>query len=440
MHIESVSIQGFRCFGPDPMKVELSAEVTGVVGANASGKTALLMALARMFGVSRAQRTVVRSDFHTPVGADPEDVSRKDLSIEVVLALPELGAGDATAETVAPTFRHMQIEREGAAPACRICLEARWEDDGTVEGAVSQALSWLDTLDETPPEDARHPLAAADRGLIQLHYTPAARDAAAQVRASAGALAARLLRAIEWSDRARTDVATATTALTTTFEGEAGVAAIGRALQARWSRLYDEASDVKPRLSLVSRRFEEVLSRVAVVFDQAPDGQERTLEALSDGQQSLFYFALAAAVFDLEREVVAGEVAGFDAEGLRIPALTVFALEEPENHLSPFYLARIVSEVRGLAEAGGAQVLLTSHSPAVLSRVRPEEVRHARLDRATRTSTIRAIACPRRRATRPSSCEARSWPTPNSTSRASSSSWRATRNGSFCPSSARRSV
>lgn len=50
-----------------------------------------------------------------------------------------------------------------------------------------------------PADDKCHPVSAADRGLIQLYYTPASRDAAAQVRATAGALAARLLRAIEWS-------------------------------------------------------------------------------------------------------------------------------------------------------------------------------------------------------------------------------------------------
>ena len=75
--------------------------------------------------------------------------------------------------------------------------------------------------------------------------------------------------------------------------------------------LHDEEVDTKPRLSLVSRRFEEVVSKIAVIFEQGPDGRERGLDALSDGQQSLFYFALVAAVFDMERQVVAGKVDGF---------------------------------------------------------------------------------------------------------------------------------
>ena len=60
---------------------------------------------------------------------------------------------------------------------CRLRLEACWEDDGTVEGDVSQELFWVDTLEPTPTDAQKHPISAADRGLIQLYYTPASRDA-----------------------------------------------------------------------------------------------------------------------------------------------------------------------------------------------------------------------------------------------------------------------
>ncbi|WP_228255836.1 ATP-dependent nuclease [Pollutimonas thiosulfatoxidans] len=145
---------------------------------------------------------------------------------------------------------------------------------------------------------------------------------------------------------------------------------------------------------MVSRRFEEVVNKIAVIFEQGPDGHERELDALSDGQQSLFYFALAAAIFDLEREVVAGTVGGFRDDALRIPALTLFALEEPENHLSPYFLARIISQVRSLTDDGSAQAIITSHSPAVLSRVDPREVRYCRCDPKTRVSTVKNLKLP----------------------------------------------
>lgn len=394
MRIESITLSGFRCFGTDPITVPISTEITAVVGPNAAGKTALLQALSKMFGVSRAQRTVLRSDFHLGAEGDPDDREAKDLFIDVLIGLPELADGTATPETIAPSFRHMQIERPDESPVCRLRLEARWEDDGTVEGEVSQELFWVDTLDDDPAEDKCHPVLAADRGLIQLYYTPASRDAVAQIKATTGALAARLLRAIEWSSETEEAVQEATENLAAAFESESAIAAIGKALQTRWSGLHDDVVDTKPRLSLVSRRFEDVVNKIAVIFEQGPDGRERGLDALSDGQQSLFYFALAAAVFDLEREVVAGTVDGFRDDTLRIPALTLFALEEPENHLSPYFLARIIRQVRSLTDAGGAQAIVTSHSPAVLSRVNPREVRYCRCDPETRVSTVKKIKIP----------------------------------------------
>lgn len=394
MRLECVTLAGFRCFGPEPITVPLSPDIIALVGPNAAGKTALLQALAKLFGIGRAQRTVDRSDFHVAADADPDDRDPKNLLIDVLIALPELADGTATPETVAPSFRHMLLTRTDKPPVCRLRLEARWEDDGTVEGEVSQELFWVHTLEVMPKDDKKHPVAAADRGLIQLYYTPASRDAAAQVRATAGALAARLLRAIEWSDATRESVAEATESLSDAFEGEAAITAIGKALQKRWATLHDEVVDTKPRLSLVSRRFEEVVTKIAVIFEQGPDGCERGLDALSDGQQSLCYFALAAAVFDMEREVAGGKVEGFHKDQLRIPALSIFALEEPENHLSPYFLARIVRQVRSLTAQGKSQALITSHSPAVLSRVKPIEVRYCRCDPKTRVSRVKKIKLP----------------------------------------------
>jgi putative ATP-dependent endonuclease of OLD family len=394
LRIESVAISGFRCFGPEPFRVDLAGDLTAVVGSNASGKTALLQALVKCFGVTRAERAIEPSDFHIASDEDPTERKDRDLSIDVIVALPEFTTGTPPAETVAQVFRHMRIERPGAAPVCRLRLEARWEDDGTADGEISQELFWVDTLDEAVDDDKRSALSAADRALIQLYYTPASRDAARQIRATTGALAARLLRAIEWSDDTKTAVGEAQDKLTASFDEEAAIKAIATALDVRWSTLHDDESDTEPRLRVISRQFEEVVRRLGVVFQRGPTGIERGLESLSEGQQSLFYFALAAAVFDLEREAVSTGVDGFNADAITVPALTVFAIEEPENHLSPFYLARIVNQVRSLVAEGVAQAVITSHSPAVLSRVEPPEVRYCRCDPTTHRTSVRAIALP----------------------------------------------
>ncbi|MGH6714372.1 MAG: ATP-dependent nuclease, partial [Bradyrhizobium sp.] len=374
--------------------MSLADDLTTVVGPNASGKTALLHTLAKMFGVSRSQRTLHRSDFHLPKDVTPDDRTTRDLFIDVVISLPELKAGSATAEAVAPTFRHQQLEGPKKMPLCRLRLEGRWQDDGTAEGEVTQDLFWVDHLKEKVEADDKHAVSPADRGLIQFYYTPASRDAATQIRATTGALAARLIKAIEWSKDTRKAVDDATKKLSDAFGGEAAIDSISKALSVRWKELHDEATDTDPSLALVSKRFEEVVAHIQVMFQHGPAKIERGLDVLSDGQQSLFYFALAAAVFDLERAAVAAKVKGFRADELRIPALSIFGIEEPENHLSPYYLSRIVAQIRSVVSGNAAQALITSHSPSVLSRIEPKEVRYCRCDADSRASTLRGIELP----------------------------------------------
>ncbi|WP_257169691.1 ATP-dependent endonuclease [Bradyrhizobium sp. SRS-191] len=394
MRLQSMSLAGFRCFGSNPHTIEFGSDLLAIVGPNASGKTTVLQALCKLFGVTRAQRTVRRSDFHLPHDVPPDDRTTRAMFIDVIIALPELAKGPATAHTVAPAFKHMQLAGPGTTPVCRMRLEAQWEDDGTAEGEVTQNLYWVDKLDEKITDADRRVVAPLDRGNIQVYYTPAARDAQAQIRASTGALAARLLRAIEWSAKTKGTVESATKTLSVAFGGEAAIKAISSALSERWKELHDEKTDTDPALTLTSQRFEEVIARIQVLFNKGPASIQRGLDALSDGQQSLFYFALAAAVFDLEKDAVAGKIKGFRTDDLRIPALSIFAMEEPENHLSPYYLSRIVSQTRSIIGGNTAQAIITSHSPAVLSRVDPTEVRYCRCDEKTRLTTVKTVTLP----------------------------------------------
>ena len=56
-------------------------------------------------------------------------------------------------------------------------------------------------------------------------------------------VAARLLRAIEWSTETEDAVDKATDELSTAFEEETAIAAISEALEARWSDLHDDQVD-----------------------------------------------------------------------------------------------------------------------------------------------------------------------------------------------------
>lgn len=91
---------------------------------------------------------------------------------------------------------------------------------------------------------------------------------------------------------------------------------------------------------------------------------------------------------------VPNNVEGFKILDFVPPPLTIFALEEPENHLAPFYLPRLIGLLESLLETGTAQSFLTSHSTSVLTRIPPRNVRYFRNDRQTLVSTVKALPLP----------------------------------------------
>ena len=89
MKLEALRLSNFRCFGPDPISISIADDVTTMVGTNGAGKSAALVALTRLFGISRNQRTVLKSDFH--LGTDDNEMDDGSvLTIEAVFAFPEL--------------------------------------------------------------------------------------------------------------------------------------------------------------------------------------------------------------------------------------------------------------------------------------------------------------------------------------------------------------
>ena len=407
MKISSITVQNFRCFGEIPETIDLSLDLTAFVGSNGSGKTAVMMALNRMFGATQSQRTIRRTDFHQRFGMNVDEQRSNYLAIEVKVVFPELEMDTPNAEAIPSVFNQMLVEAPGGELFNRLRLEAQWTNDGTSEGHVEQKLFWVTSLNDPVPNDKKKPLSPYHRGLIQVIYVPATRDPGPEIRNVARSRIGRLLNAISWDSETRDAMQAASLQMSNVLNQEAPVVLFNDFLQGRWDRLRDDYGISEAELRFVASDFQSVIRDFGITFKSQEHGIESDLSRLSEGQLSLFYLALVAAVFDVERQIISqstptivdqiaigtvedekpvGETNesntnhGFKLDRFHTPALTVFAIEEPENHLAPHYLSRITDLLRSFTSTGAAQAVFSSHSASILRRIAPDEIRHLRLD------------------------------------------------------------
>lgn len=394
MYISSVRIKNFQCVGDESLEINLTSEITAFVGANGTGKTAVLIALQRLFGVTNRQRRVTISDFHIPSDKKLENFRELKLQIEADIVFPELDVDDESETPVPAFFKRMHVSGEGIPPICTIRLDAEWQEDSTSEGAIEQELNWV----VSENEDGLLKVSAADRGLIQVHYIPATRNASQLLEQQTALMKKRLFRAVEWTEGLKDLLETAATDIGEKLEKQKAIRGINEVLGKNWNELSCSKVLANPKVSVISSDLKDFVNRLNIILSPSDDGGVRSIDELSDGLTSLFYFALTASVFDIEQKVANAcaleEESGFCHASLDRPELTLFAVEEPENHLAPFYLSRILRLISSVAKNSEAQAIVTSHASSILGRVEPDTVRHFRLDGVSRTSIVKEITFP----------------------------------------------
>ena len=118
---------------------------------------------------------------------------------------------------------------------------------------------------------------------------------------------------------------------------------------------------------------------------------------MGDGLRSLFYISMVDSILDVEefisREI--GEKEESERSFLSIPPqLTIVALEEPENHISPHLLGKLMMNLKSIALKDNSQVIISSHSPAIVKRIEIENVRYFRMNDDSLSTEVRNITLP----------------------------------------------
>lgn len=374
MKITKLKIKGYKSFGPTETIISLQDKLVAFIGLNSAGKTSALETLRKLFGSSMAEREIYQQDFHIGKDENPEDINERYLSIEV-----KIDFSDEEQEAVPHFFSEMVVDEEDADPYLRIRLEASWRKSDIMPQGEIEVKTYFIKVPETVIEDpdSKKFFPNHYRSLIQILYVPAIRRPAEQLKYVSGSILYRVLRKIKWDDDFKENFDKKISEINDTFKALPEFNTVQTSITEFWQKFHKDERYKNTLLGFGGSDFDAILKKLEISF--SPTGTHKTfgIDELGEGYRSLFYLTLVCSLLDIEEKLAKDE----DEENIGVtrPLLTILAIEEPENHIAPQLLGRVIKILKTIAEKENSQVLLSSHTPAIIKRLEPKCILHFRI-------------------------------------------------------------
>jgi predicted ATP-dependent endonuclease of OLD family len=386
----------YRSFG-ECEQVIMIDDLSAFIGNNSAGKTAALCALNCIFSEYANNRILKRSDFHLPKDKKPEELEEQEMYIEAVFLFDELDNEQEHGYAVPQFFESLVVDVPGGSPYLRIRLKATWEKSNTIDGAIESKVVYITCPEKDEIKDENIITAnRKDLDRIRVIYVPAVREPSKQLKNVSGTMMYQIMNSINWNEATKQNVTTKIEELNEQFMGEKGVAILADSIRAQWKEYDTDTRYSNAELRFNSTDLESSIKKSEVVFLPTITGKEYNVDEMGDGLRSLFYISMVESILDVENVIREEMETNPDKLSFsrKPPILTIIAVEEPENHISPHLMGKLMVKLKSIASKSNAQTILTSHSPAIVKRVEPENIRYFRLHSEIESTEVRGITLP----------------------------------------------
>lgn len=396
MKLSKIKLHNYRCFG-DGEQVIAVEDLAAFIGNNSAGKTAALCALNCIFSENTNDRILKRSDFHLPKDVKPEEFLEQEMYIEAVFTFEELDDEEGEKYAVPQFFESLVVDMQDGTPYLRIRLMAKWESSTTLEGSIDSKIVYVTCSEEQEiTDDDIITAQRRDLDRIRVIYIPAVREPAKQLKNVSGTMMYQIMSSINWSDVTKQNVTTKIQELNEQFMGEKGVSILSNSIRTQWKEYDTDLRYSNAELRFNSTDLDSSIKKSEIVFLPTVTGKEYNIDEMGDGLRSLFYISMVDSILDVENAIRKEMETNSDNVSFsRIPPiLTIIAVEEPENHISPHLIGKLIKNLKNIASKNNAQTIVTSHSPAIVKRVDPECIRYFRMKTESESTEVREIILP----------------------------------------------
>ena len=217
-----------------------------------------------------------------------------------------------------------------------------------------------------------------------------------QLKNVSGTIMYRLLNSIKWSDGSKSKIAQRTAAVEQAFFEEKSIEILAKSLDTQWNEYHKDKRYSSAQIKFNSSDLETILKKVEVTFSPTEITRSYKSDELGDGLRSLFYLSVVDTLLDIEEKITQelsknGTSENFD---LLPPILTIVAIEEPENHISPQILGRVIERLKTISANPNSQSVITSHSPSIIKRIDPSNIRYFRTCSDKECAEVKTLSLP----------------------------------------------
>lgn len=394
MRLNKLRISNFRSYGPTETVIDFE-DITTFIGANSSGKSAALQALTKLFGETNSDRALEKSDFYVSHDEVLEDLERRELYIEANFSFPEIENDEGETHYAIPTyFDNFVVENTGEPPFLRIRLQATWEQSNTPDGIIESKVNYVSLSEDA--EEVATKIPPSELSQIKIIYVPAIRNPSTLLRNATGTLLWRVLKSINWSTETKDNIKDQLKRAEESLFEEAGLERVRDSLKDHWKKYHKDTRYSEANIRFNSTDLDQLIKKFEVDFMPSITQKAYSIDSLGDGLRSLFYLSLVDSFLEIEQQAMENsEDEDAPLFNIQIPALTILAIEEPENHVSPHLLGNIIVNLNRIASKNNSQVILTSHTPAIVKRVLPESIRYFNISVDEVVTKVKKIVLPR---------------------------------------------
>lgn len=330
--------------------------------------------------------------------------------IEVIFAFPELSSPENGLQQTIPGFSQVIYSDANKNFKARMRLEAKWSSE-EYDDEVESKLYWIITDSDIGFGDNfenKFTVSNQERRVIQIRYIPAFRNSNAILKNNIQNLVKLIIDYIDFGEESSIsngnskieEIEKLNSKLCEEIKEIRALKEIKNMIDKNWANANDNTLRHcrETLFKATPSAIKDLLKTLHLKLSPTECGNSCDIDMLSDGQVSLLYFTLAITLSEIEQRHYKNELNGLKPYDKIKTIFTIFAVEEPENHLSPFYLGRILNLINIHVENNlGASAIVSSHSASVIRRAEKlEQIRYFRQDASSecRLTKVNSLILP----------------------------------------------